>query len=279
MYFLFDIGATKIRFGISKDLKSFSDPIILETPLDFAGGLNVFKKIYSRFSKTETFKGVAGGAPGPLNRERSMMINAPNLVLWNKKPLKNELEKIFKTSVFIENDSAVVGLGEAIYGAGKGFEIMGYITVSTGVGGARIVNGKIDSHVIEFEPGHQVVDIDGSILNIKEPIYLENLISGRAFKNRFNKEPYEIKDADIWNEAAKWLAFGINNTIMHWSPDAMVIGGSMMKEVGISLDKVQEYLKGILKIFPEIPVLKKAELGDLGGLYGALEFLKQNLDN
>jgi len=42
----------------------------------------------------------------------------------------------------------------------------------------------------------------------------------------------------------------------------------------ISVEKTEKYLKEILKIFPKLPVIKKAELGDFGGLYGALAFIK-----
>jgi glucokinase len=53
------------------------------------------------------------------------------------------------------------GLGEAVFGAGKGREIVVYMTISTGVGGARIVGGKIDASAMGFEPGHQIIDACG----------------------------------------------------------------------------------------------------------------------
>ncbi|HEY4510544.1 MAG TPA: hypothetical protein VJJ73_01775, partial [Candidatus Paceibacterota bacterium] len=56
-----------------------------------------------------------------------------------------------------------------------------------------------------------------------------------------------------------------------------VIGGSMVvKEVGISVQKVEAYLKKVMKIFPEVPPIKRAELGDFGGLHGCLATLKNS---
>jgi hypothetical protein len=55
----------------------------------------------------------------------------------------------------------------------------------------------------------------------------------------------------------------------------VVLGGSMITgNPSIPIDKTEQYLKEILKIFPQLPIMRKAELGDLGGLYGALAFLK-----
>ncbi|MFV1917705.1 MAG: ROK family protein, partial [Patescibacteria group bacterium] len=105
--------------------------------------------------------------------------------------------------------------------------------------------------------------------------HLEAHISGAAVEKRYGKKPYEITDDKFWDELARLLAFGLNNTIVHWSPDVVVLGGSMMKKIGIPIDRVKFHLKKILKIFPELPEIKKAELGDLGGLHGALYYLKQ----
>lgn len=96
----------------------------------------------------------------------------------------------------------------------------------------------------------------------------------RHLKKKYGKKPYEITDKKIWDETAKILAYGLNNTIVHWSPDIIVLGGSMFKKIGIPVPRVRFHLKNILKIFPELPAVEKAELGDVGGLYGALVFLK-----
>ena len=75
----------------------------------------------------------------------------------------------------IANDTAVVGLGEAHRGAGIGYNIVTYITVSTGVGGTRIVDGRIDRRIYGFEPGHQTIDIDNSVWEGSASGQLEDL--------------------------------------------------------------------------------------------------------
>lgn len=267
-----------MRLAVSPDGKNFDEPRIVETPQDFNSGISLFAELASELSVGKKIKAAAGGIAGPLDREKAKLVNSPNLSGWINKPLKEMLQETIKTSVHLENDAAVVGLGEAVNGAGRGEEIVAYITVSTGIGGARIVDGKIDRNIFGFEPGHQIIDPTGTSCPICGSAgHLEGRVSGIALEACFKKKAHEITDPQVWDEEAKWLAYGLNNTVVHWSPSVVVLGGSMMtKNPGIPIERVSYHLKKTLVIFPEHPRLAKAELGDVGGLYGALEILRQN---
>lgn len=284
MYLLFDIGATNIRLAVSRDSKTFGKPRIIPTPSDFDKGIASFKKTFKELTKRVKVKAAAGGMPGSLDAKKEVILQSRNMPGWIEEPLKKELMRIVGAEVFLENDSDMVGLGEAVIGAGKGFNVVAYITVSTGVGGVRIVNRKIDVSTHGFEPGYQAIDVDGSIAQNflstesrygNKVAYLQRLVSGKDIEMRFGKKPDDIKDEKIWDEITKFLAYGLNNTIVHWSPDIVVLGGGMIKSPRFSVDNVNKYLKEILIIFPELPEVKKAKLGDFGGLYGALAYLKQ----
>lgn len=283
MYILFDIGGTKMRVAGSKNLSDFSEPVVVETPQDAQKGIQTLKQAIKDISKSESITAFAGGIAGALNSEKTELIYSPHLHTWIGVDIKKELEQDFGCTTYLENDSALAGLGEAVAGAGVGYDIVAYITVSTGVGGARIVYGKIDSNSFGFEPGHQVIDIDGTVCpscsegKHQDGVgHLEGYISGTSVEQRFSKRPHEITDNAVWDELAKWLAYGLNNTIVHWSPDVVVLGGSMIvKEIGIKIADVSAHLHNILKIVPKIPALKQATLEDFGGLHGALALLKQ----
>ncbi|MBI2314469.1 ROK family protein, partial [Candidatus Daviesbacteria bacterium] len=161
MFLVFDIGGTNMRLAVSRDGKNIEEPKILKTPKDFDEGMLLFKKTALNLSDGEKIKAAAGGIAGPLDGKKEMLVNSPNLAGWVKKPLKKALEKFFGAPVFIENDAALSGLGEATYGSGQGYKIIVYITISTGVGGARIVNSHIDTNALGFEPGHQIIEKDG----------------------------------------------------------------------------------------------------------------------
>ena len=272
MYLLFDIGGTKTRIAVSKNGKSFVKQKTFLTPKKFNDGIAAIKKTAEELSAGQKIKSVCGGVAGPLDRKKEFL-TAANMRDWTNKPLKKRLEKIFSAPVFLENDAALAGLGEVHFGAAKNKKIVAYITVSTGVGGSRIVDGKIDANFLGFEPGYQIIDACGQICKKCDNGHLLDHISGDALKKHFGAEPKKIFDPKINNDLAWWLAVGLNNSIVHWSPEIVVLGGSVMNI--IPLDRVRQYLKNFLKIFPVAPKIKKAALGDLGGLYGALVLLKQ----
>lgn len=272
MYILFDIGGSKIRIAASYTGRKIDAIEIFKTPKNFREGVEIFRRNIPLLAQGKKIKGVAGGAPGYFDKNKTKILgSAPNTKNWIKKPLIKEIQKITKSPVYLENDADLVGLGEAIYGAGRGYGIVAYLTVSTGVGGGRIANGKIDPATSRSEPGHQVLDM-------KNNLTLEDLVAGRSVEKRYHKKPYEILDKNFWDKLAKILAVGVQNTLVHWNPDVVVIGGSMMKKIGIKVPRVQYHLKKVMKISHNslpFPKIKKAALGDFGGLYGALALLKQ----
>ena len=247
---LFDIGGTKTRVAYSLTGESFEEPKVFATS-------DLLIENIKAVAKDREIQKIVGGM-------------SRNISGLDYTKLRQILEQEFKAEIFIENDAAMVGLGEAVFGAGKDFEIVAYLTVSTGVGGARIVNSRIDEKSVGFEPGKQIVDIEGG-----QNKTLEDLVSGSALAERTGKNPKEITDPKIWEDLAKKLAVGLNNIIVEWSPSVVVLGGSMITgDPAIPLDKAEDYLKEILKIFPTLPPIKKAQLGDFGGLWGALAYLK-----
>ncbi len=281
MYLVFDIGGSKMRIARTSNFKKLEEIIILKTPNDFNEGILEFCRASNKLSGGKKIKAIAGGIAGPLDKNYTKVINAPNLKSWNNKPFKASLEKKLKTKVMLQNDTAMVALGETHFGAGKLFRkngIVAYVTVSTGVGGARIVDGKIDRNIYGFEIGSQTIDADGTILpKYKSPGILEDYISGKSVYKNTGKNPVLIKDDKFWSDMAKLLAYGLNNTIVHWSPSIVILGGSMMNKIGIPISEVIRNVNSFLKIFPKKPKIVHAKLGDLGGLYGSMVYLEKIL--
>jgi len=281
MYILFDIGGTKMRVVAADREKFLGEPTVVSTPKNFNEGMETLRRIIENITQSLTEQGrsvtaIVGGIAGPLNPERTMLERSPNLSDWVGHDIRKTLNEAYKVPVEIENDAALVGLGEAHFGAGRNKSIVAYLTVSTGVGGARIVGGKIDRSAVGFEPGHQIIDPDNTLCPTCDGNDLEAYVSGTSIEKRFGVKPYEIKDPAVWDELAKFLAYGINNTIVYWSPDIVVVGGSMMKEIGISIPAVRKHLAEIFKIYPTPPQIEKAELDDFGGLYGSLAYARDH---
>ncbi len=270
MFILFDIGATKMRLA-SSDGKKIGSVKIVSTPDNFLEAMAMFQKLAFELARGREIKAVAGGIAGSLDRKKGILFNPPNLPDWKERPVKETLQKLLGTKkIFLENDTALVGLGEAIEGAGKKHTIVAYITVSTGINGVRVVDKKLDRSAQGFEIGHQI--IGGSPEKT-----LESYVGAAALSKKYHMPAQEIKDPMIWDIAHVHLAYGVHNTILHWSPDVVVLGGGQIRSGDISAARVAEYLGKIHKVFPKIPPIKKAALGDLGGLHGALAFLQEKI--
>lgn len=284
MYILFDIGKTNMRVAASHDCRELAgEPVKAEVPDNYEAALETLHGLAREVCGDEPITVAAGGIGGPLDRQKQRLINIPdaNKQDWIGKPLKDDVADALGGRVLLENDSAIVGLGEMHFGAGISDGIGAYMTVSTGVGGARIVDGHIDVSAMGFEPGHQILDVDHTACPTCRSCTLEDTVSGTATEHRYGKPPYEITDDDAWDEIARWLACGLATTIVHWSPEVVVLGGSMVtKSPGISTERVQHYLRETLTIFPPEahPALRTGGCGDYGGVWGAMAHIRNNAD-
>lgn len=259
MVLLFDIGGTKSRFAISNDGLSFDEPIIIDTPAQYTQGILAFDDCVKKITRGKKIDKAVGGFPGTIIDGK--VFKSPNLPDYEGKLLSYELERVFGVKPTLENDASLATLGEAVYGAGKGFGIVAYITISTGIGGGLVIDKKIQKKKYGFEPGHQIV-------NYKTREVLHDLISGTALSKKYNKPAKEIKEPEIYEWISEVLGVALTNTIVHWSPDVLVLGGSITKDIDVS--EVEEQIKNNMKIFPDIPVIKRAELGAYNGIWGAL---------
>jgi predicted NBD/HSP70 family sugar kinase len=277
-YVLFDIGGTKTRVAVTEDLLAFGKVESFKTPNNFEEGIDLIADKAKSLTSTP-IRGVCGGIRGALNDEKSSIVFDSVLTKWIDKPIVEVLKKKLKAEVYLENDAALAGLGEAHFGAGQGLDIIAYHTVSTGVGGVKIEYGKIDDYRNGFEPGKQVLDIDQTILGDGVEPTLENLVSGTAIEERMGVKPYEIPQSDaLWDQLAFYLAHGLRNTILYWSPDAVVLGGSMIVgDPRILLDDILRHTNEVLGDSIECPLIVDAKLGDSGGLYGAMALLQSRV--
>ncbi len=215
MFLLFDVGGTKIRVAAANHSGFVGEVVTAPTPVDFNRGLEHIIDTAHALCAGEKIIAVVGGVAGALNRGRNMLVSGSNIMSWIGRPIKELLGVSLDAPVYLENDSALAGLGEAVSGAGKDHYIVGYMTVSTGVGGARITNKKIDPYVFGFQPGYQIVDADGSLCTRCTKRHLGAHVSGRGIEAHYGKKPEDITDPVIWEGIACALAVGLTNTIVH----------------------------------------------------------------
>ena len=277
-YIIFDIGGTNTRVAVAPDLTDMAQVQSFHTPSDPKAGVEKMVAVATELlGDGVVIEAAAGGIRGQLSEDRSTMHHDDILTKWQDFPLVKALREAWQCPVYLENDTAMAALGEATRGAGKDFSLVVYHTISTGVGGAKVEYGWLDDASVGFEPGHQVIDIDRTVLGPDVTPTLENLISGRAVEERTGSKPYDIPQDDVlWDTLASYLGQGLRNTILYWSPEIIVLGGSMIVgDPRIPLDAIRTYTVKALDGFTESPFITTATLGDTAGLYGALTYIGQ----
>lgn len=270
--FLFDLGGTNIRLAVSHDGRTLGRPVIIHRPRGFASGVKLIKRTADQLLSGTQPGLVVGGIAGVLDRRKTTLYRSPHLNDWVRKPIKRELERVLGAPVCLENDADLIGLGEANFGAGRGHSIVASIAIGTGIGGTRTVDGQIDRNALGFEPGHHYLDI--SIRKHKHisphPGDWESLVSGSAMRLRYGKPAEQVTDKRIWKEMAERVALGLINVGMFWSPDIIVLGGSLMKRLPLGV--IRRIHRQRFKLYPQVPKIVRSKLGDRAGLYGGLAF-------
>ena len=258
-----------MRMAASADLQSFGETVIVVTPQSYEEGLKDLVDTALKLAGGKSIEAIAVGFPGVLAHDKRTILSSEHLSQWAGHLFAEDIERGILTSVNLENDAALVGLGEAVFGAGKDASIVAYVTISTGVNGVRIVDGAIDRSSTGFEIGGQYLDHGGVLATFEE------LVSGSAIEKKYGMHPRELgKDTPLWEELAHIAAIGIHNSILHWSPERVVLGGSMMNEIGIPVESIKNHLQSIMRKFPKVPDIVHSTLHDEGGLYGGLARLK-----
>lgn len=240
----------------------------IPTPQDPKDAIAAFVAEARELAKGENIEAIAGGIRWIIS-DGEFLPGDKALPQWAGTRFADELHAALGAPVRIVHDTGAVGLGEVHVGAGKDSAICAYITVSTGVGGDRIVDGHIDRMTFNPEVGKQLINGER----------LEDLVSGTAVQKKFGISPKDLDSLEERNKLADTLALGLYNTVLHWSPDTIVLGGSMIVGVNpIPLERVQVSLNTLLTMYPRQPRLVMAQLGDNGGLEGGRVLAGQILE-
>ena len=222
------------------------------------------------------------GAPGPI-LGRAIIVSPPNLPGWVNVNIKSILHRKLKKKIYIENDANAAALGELLFGAGKGFRNLVYITLSTGIGGGIIIKGKAYTGSIGTagEVGHMVIDQKGPKCGCGNRGCLEALASGPAIakmaglKNALEAELAARRGnkraQKAINTAAKYIGIGIGNLNNILNPDIFVIGGGVSNMGRLLLDPVKSWArKYSMEASRKSLIIVPAKLKGNAGVMGAI---------
>ena len=241
------------------------------------------------------------GSPGPLNTKKGIVRNAVNLPGWIDIPLRERISSEFNIPANLENDANAAAYGEYWRGAGEKSKIMIAYTLGTGVGGGIIINGHLVRGTSDGagELGHVTVVPEGDLCACGNNGCVEAYASATALVRR-TKQKLEkgadsilnqwisegkqltsklIDDArrlgdDFATEAIRelgyYLGIGVSSAVSMLNPDAIVLGGGMMKAGQVIIDPVWEQIRRrVFKAIWESLEVVPAKLGNDAGVTGA----------
>ncbi len=215
------------------------------------------KEMIRSISDYQNCSGIGIGVPGPVDTTKGEMIMSTNLPGFERYPMAQELMDAFNLPTYVDNDANVAGLAEALVGAGKGKPIVYYITHSTGIGGALIVNGQVVSgkngHAGEI--GNIIVDRSKKKHNHLNAGAVENESSGTAMIRIAQetidpnitsaKEIFDLyinsdeRATKLVDEMTYNFASAMSAIAHVCDPDLFVIGGGVTKSKDLYFDKLK----------------------------------------
>lgn len=190
-----DLGATQIRAAVLRGATLLSRVGLLVGAEQAPDRVipRIFQAVQQALDEAKTplseIAGIGIGAPGPLNNRTGVIVAPPNLEGWLHVPLRDLFVEKFSIPIFVENDANAAALGEYMFGAGHGSNELVYLTISTGIGGGVITDGKIMEGIFgtASELGHMTIDWRGGRCNCGNIGCLEYLASGTAIARQANE--------------------------------------------------------------------------------------------
>lgn len=306
-----DVGATWIRIAIAMRNGSIIEKIVKRTPRE--GDRYTIANLIIEIIKTslsnylENVKAIGIGTAGPMDLATGVVTNAPNIPIRTFE-LARPIQEALAKPVIMANDCVTAVWGEKVFGLGKGYENVVYITISTGIGGGMIVNnllllGKIGN---AHEIGHIVVDVSGkmrcgcggyghweayasgaNIPKFASLLLREWSLSDEEKESRIYKAYKEsllsseliysaAKEGDrlalrIIDEVNKYNLAGFENIVNLYDPEVITVGGSVaLKNKELVIDRIREGLKRSLGVVTPLPKIEPTAFEDDIVLIGAI---------
>lgn len=303
-----DIGGTQIRVAVFPE--HGTTPIQQQRIKTVAEGQTAVERliglIEQLWPKDADVISIAIAAPGFLDPKAGVVVTAPNIAGWVNLPIAEIIQQRFNVPVYLGNDANLAALGEWHFGAGRGYQDILYITVSTGIGGGLISEGRLveGAHGMAGELGHVMAVPDGPLCGCGKRGHLEAVAAGPAiaryvvqqidngvpsvFAPGSKPSAKEIAAAakqgdalsiESFNKAGFYIGRAVADFLHILNPSLIIFGGGVslsgdtiltpLKESMREHVMSQEYLKD-LRIVTTV-------LGDDSGLIGALALMLSKL--
>lgn len=284
-----DLGGTSAKLGVVEN-GVVLDAAIVPTRSDSDYGkivddlIGAAKELISLHSVRK----VGIGSPGLIDSVTGRVCYSNN-IRWSDKPLRDDIGRALSLPALIANDAKCAALGEALYGAGRGYRRVAMVTLGTGVGGGFVVDGRLESGSLYADTagvfGHMSIYPNGRKCNCGRRGCAEAYCSAsavakegtRVFGRKMTaKEVFdtarsgEEKAVKIVRGFSQNLGITLANLANILRPECFIVGGGMAASADMFLDTVGAVLKSDVYGADYAPVkVFAAKLGNSAGVIGA----------
>ncbi len=287
-----DLGGTKIMTGaIDTDGQVLGTPIKVDTKASEPAE-NIIKRITDSIDTvidnlridTSEILGIGIGSTGPLDLQKGMILDCPQLPNMQYFPLRAVIEDYYNLPVALNNDANCLILAENTFGVAKGSSKVVGFTLGTGIGCAILFDGKIyngatgtagEIWASPFENGTIEDYVSGEgVSRIYQKLGGDNRSAFEIHQLAHNGDPIALK---TWQEFGKYVSIAISWSINLMDPEVVVIGGSISKAADFFMPELERQLKKqICELPAERTQIKIAQLGDYAGFIGAAALILQD---
>ena len=296
-----DIGGTTVKFGVVNDLGEIAHHNAFDTTEwakneGFIASLKI--KIKQYIALVPEIKGVGIGFPGLLSKDRTKVIQLPNIPSVENAPVYEELKAEFPTlTIKLENDAKCAALGELYFSGHENLDDFMMITLGTGVGSALVINKRLflGANGNAMEMGHMLSTEDKTL---EEHLGLQRISDYAAARIREEKittvldvntiTPKAICEAaengdkfsrEVYDFVGERLGEALVSAIRILDVTTVVLAGGVAGAFKFFENKMNEVLHHKLpEYYLKDLVVTQSKITQNAGLLGAAALIKQDFD-
>ena len=269
-----DIGGTKIMVASADGEGNILQRVRTATSTSLEADLENIHRMIKEVTAEAEILGMGAAIGGPLDWEQGI-VSPLHQPVWRNVPLKALMKERWRCPFHVDVDTNVAALGEYRWGGLSAARFL-YLTLSTGMGGGLLIDGKIyrGQGGAHPEVGHQSIHFrcsNPSAVQCECGVTdcLEALVSGNGIRRIYGK-PAEALNAEEWEEVAYNLGQGLRNMAALYTPEIIRIGGGVAVGEGHGfISQAREVMEAHLKLVPA-PRVELSQLGYDTALRGAI---------
>lgn len=279
----FDIGGTEIKYAVCDENFNLTEKKSIPTNAH-EGGKRIIERVVEIAKSIENIDKIGVSTAGQVDSVNGRIIYATDSIPgYTGTEIKSIIEAETGIPTAVENDVNSAAIGEAVFGAAKGYENFICLTYGTGIGGAIFLNGKLftGSSFSAGEFGHFVTHAGGKKCTCGGCGCYETYASASALVNSVNenlgksmngREIFDnFENPEIRSIIDEWIdeiVVGLKGLTYIFNPTLIVAGGGIMNETYITDEINARLQKELMSSFRKVKVAK-ALMGNDANKLGA----------